>query len=919
MKARFLALMALVLGMVSCQNDFEGTKIGGDEVAVTLNVTVPDNATRAAGDDSGIGAIGNIDLQNDYDIRYILEVYDESGNLAKDRMVNREEENTETSFSLRLVPGRHYSFVVWADFIPQAQLDEADYHYNTTNIQAISLQGEQKANDESRDAYTGVFNTKEEGDGEVFSSATSVNITLTRPFAKLRVVTTDMNHLYSDLTSVTVAYTTPLYTTFNALTEAKGGLESVANTTKVVYLTDDFKYTNESDYKDNGKMTLFADYFFGAQDDAIHFTLDVADETGMDIPPVQFNTNIPVQRNYLTTVMGPIITDSNNITVTIDNRFAGEELVEVKEASTAQELVEILDEMNTSEANETHIVLNGDIDLNDLLGASTFSTRAASSASITIASGKEVVLDIKDYTITGTDNETGSFGLFNIAPDAKLTIEGGNGKIQLTAKNNRGWNAYSSVISNQRGTFVLNGGTIEHLGGTDMAYGLDILTNTGAGDAKATINGGVVKSTYRAIRQFLNSTKATAELVVNGGTIDGRNNKSIWMQNANAKVNPGKLVVGENANLYGDVMVSGSGAPELAIDLSVAVEALKDNATVIPSNIPAGYALFVENGAYVIEKGYEVNGDEISICNAAGLKYVADKVNSSADYFAGKTIVLANDIDLNNEEWTPIGSAYADHGFMGNFDGNGYTVKNLTIKNITPDSDGYVYAGLFGVTEGTDKDNQNYIKNLTIENVDIELGGHIVAAAIAYPYYTALENITVKGNVSIKGGHYTAGVLSYTRFCVDAKNIAIAANAGSVIEGNITVGGVISDIQTNGGLTANYSNFAASGLTIKATKNVGGISGIIGPQNLDGAIVKNVTIVSDDIHTGMISGSFDGHSVITNAVIENVTGADYYIGCLYSGTASDRSSVTINGDVYTYNNGWLVNGCKIIADGVTMN
>ena len=337
------------------------------------------------------------------------------------------------------------------------------------------------------------------------------------------------------------------------------------------------------------------------------------------------------------------------------------------------------------------------------------------------------------------------------------------------------------------------------------------------------------------------------------------------------------------------------------------------------SYVVAGYDVAESNGTYNIIKALDITEEGATIYSAAGLFYIANEVNSGANYFEGKTIKLDADIDLKGAEWTPIGSASMDHGFMGNFDGNGKTIKNLTMTKITPDADGYVYAGLFGVTEGVDKDNQNYIKNLTIENVNIDLDGHIVAAAIAYPYYTALENITVKGNVSIKGGDYTSGVLAYTRRCVDAKNISIEANAGSVIDGNQTIGGVISDIQMNGGLTANYSNFKAENLTIKGTQSVGGISGIIGAQNLDGAIVKNVTIVSDDIRTGMISGSFDGHSVITNAVVENVTGADYYIGYLYSSTEGDRSSVTINGDKYTYNNGWIINGCKIIADGVILN
>ena len=321
------------------------------------------------------------------------------------------------------------------------------------------------------------------------------------------------------------------------------------------------------------------------------------------------------------------------------------------------------------------------------------------------------------------------------------------------------------------------------------------------------------------------------------------------------------------------------------------------------------YVVYNAEGNIIVSDGVYQDAEGIYLIdNAAGLKYVAEQVNGGVSYFEGETIKLIADIDLNNEEWAPIGSATKDHGFMGNFDGNGKIIKNLKITALTPDSDQYVYGGLFGVTEGVDKDNQNYIKNLVIENVNIDLDGHIVAAAIAYPYYTALENIKVMGNVSIKGGDYTSGVLAYTRRCVDAKNISIEANAGSVIEGTQTIGGVISDIQMNGGLTANYSNFKAENLTIKGNKSVGGISGIICNQTLNGATVKNVTIVSDDTRKGTISGSFDGVCTIKDAVVENVTGADNYVGCLYSGTASDTSSVTINGDVYTYNNGWIVNG-----------
>ncbi|MEE0864338.1 MAG: DUF6562 domain-containing protein [Alistipes sp.] len=285
----------------------------------------------------------------------------------------------------------------------------------------------------------------------------------------------------------------------------------------------------------------------------------------------------------------------------------------------------------------------------------------------------------------------------------------------------------------------------------------------------------------------------------------------------------------------------------------------------------------------------------LEISNKADLFWFAQMVNSSKCTFAGQTVKLAADIDLKNEEWTPIGSAYEDHGFMGNFDGNGKTIKNLKITNITPDADGYAYAGLFGVTEGVDVNNENFIKNLTIENVTIATTGHIVAAAIAYPYYTNIENVLVKGNVNIKGGDYTSGVLAYTRRCVNAKNVAIRANEGSVIEGASTIGGVISDIQMNGGLTANYSNFEATGLTIKGVKSVGGISGIISRQTLDGATVKNVSIVCDDARKGIVSGSLGATSTINDVVYENVTGAVNIVGAGYD----NREVVVVNGNEYS--------------------
>ena len=68
--------------------------------------------------------------------------------------------------------------------------------------------------------------------------------------------------------------------------------------------------------------------------------------------------------------------------------------------------------------------------------------------------------------------------------------------------------------------------------------------------------------------------------------------------------------------------------------------------------------------------------------------------------FKGKTVKLANDIDVSAYEWTPIGDKYGSK-FAGTFDGTGHSVT-VTINAIGRD-----VVGLFGYVSGA-------IKNLTV-------------------------------------------------------------------------------------------------------------------------------------------------------------------------------------------------------------
>ena len=167
--------------------------------------------------------------------------------------------------------------------------------------------------------------------------------------------------------------------------------------------------------------------------------------------------------------------------------------------------------------------------------------------SLTIEAGKEIILDLNGKTITGKDkDESGSFNLFvnNGTFEIKDGSAEGTGKITLEATTNRYWNASSSIVSNSAGTLTITSGTLEHLGGTDMAYAID--NNSTLGLTTLNVDGGKIASPYRAIRQFQNSLQDNV-VVVNGGTISAR--AGIWMQqpSTNDKAQLGTLTINDGS------------------------------------------------------------------------------------------------------------------------------------------------------------------------------------------------------------------------------------------------------------------------------------------------------------------------------------------------------------------------------------
>lgn len=277
----------------------------------------------------------------------------------------------------------------------------------------------------------------------------------------------------------------------------------------------------------------------------------------------------------------------------------------------------------------------------------------------------------------------------------------------------------------------------------------------------------------------------------------------------------------------------------------------------------------------------ELKNGAYEISTLEQLKLFRDAVNEG-NSFQGQTVKLtAADgvIDLNNEEWEPIGRSGIP--FKGAFDGNGVTIQNLKITKGVDNVAQNNCIGFFGLTNSPAS-----IKNVTIENVDIT-GSLFVGAIVGYGYTgTELSNCHVTGKIEIEGWWYIGGI-GGNGYMKKVDNCTVSGTDGSYIKGiNGSYVGGIWGFRGEG--AQSISNSSVSNIDISGDDRIGGICGIAHYGNtIDGCKVENSTISSayNEGNTALIAGANLGTSQ-TPAILLNNTADD-----------TTQSNLTIAGTV----------------------
>ena len=294
-----------------------------------------------------------------------------------------------------------------------------------------------------------------------------------------------------------------------------------------------------------------------------------------------------------------------------------------------------------------------------------------------------------------------------------------------------------------------------------------------------------------------------------------------------------------------------------AYGLTVGYNAQKNLATV--EFVASNAVIWDGTVAQSFAKGAGVQGNPYVIETPQELARLAQEVNAGNE-FEGKFFVLANDLNLADMEWTPIGTYR--NGFGGHFDGAGHTVTGLCITKAEIENYGANYwhdsiecVGLFGLAE-----EESYIGNLSVdgkidivktdapERDDVVAGGIVgLTCGIVYNCHNACDisvSIDSEGTYINIGG--VAGCYTWESSLMDS-----CTNTGTLYGKGIEVvriGGVCGDNDGHGIVRncvnfgkvlaectrSNYSGGIVAHTANSAVYNCANYGSVQGPQRIGG-------------------------------------------------------------------------------------
>ncbi len=301
-KLMILLAAAGLVAATACTRDYSEMDAAGTEGLVTLSARLPQQfQTRSIGDG-----------QTATKLSYAVYEAGATTPLLTSESAGApvvEFNNLEAQLSLRLTTGKSYDILFWAD---SYGTDETSPYTVDFAAQTVTVDyTEALSNDEARDAFFGTI------EGLEVTGPVSEQITLTRPFAQINVGADDLTTagnagLQTDALKTTMSVTTNVPTTLNLMDGTTSG------STQVTFASNDVP-TESLIVSGQTYTYLSMNYLLiGADKTTANFSFEFTDGA---VTNNRTFSNVPVQRNYRTNIIGSILTHDVNFDITIDPGF----------------------------------------------------------------------------------------------------------------------------------------------------------------------------------------------------------------------------------------------------------------------------------------------------------------------------------------------------------------------------------------------------------------------------------------------------------------------------------------------------------------------------------------------------------------------------------------------------------------------
>lgn len=323
------------------------------------------------------------------------------------------------------------------------------------------------------------------------------------------------------------------------------------------------------------------------------------------------------------------------------------------------------------------------------------------------------------------------------------------------------------------------------------------------------------------------------------------------------------------------------------------------------------------------------NSDPYQISNAEKLTALQTQVNENGFSYTGKWFRLTNNIDLNNELWTPIG-VDALHSFGGSLDGGGKAISGLKVETDRQ------WAGLFGSVRGTYGVPMT-MRDLTLKNGSVKFtssgtscSGGLVAIVegetVLELRNVVAENLTVSGGRDGSGGllgrgrvamtnchnrdgsvtgKYAGGLagMGYSNLqdhflagCTNSAKVVGERTAGGMTGNETYSNGSYTDCTNSGSISAaqgNASGIAAGG-SYKRCSNSGAVTG-----KQAAGITSNGNKATFCSNTGAITGTDYAAGILTNGGTGGTVEFCWNTGRVEASTSVRAFGILYGGGSYT--------------------